>query len=78
MRSRKAAAEEMLSERGGRRPLGRDCIALRGKSGVLARFLATLVLVMGVFAASANAAYARHGADDGRHHRGGEDGPRHG
>ena len=49
-----------------------------GKSGVLARFLATLVLVMGVFAASANAAYARHGADDGRHHRGGEDGPRHG
>jgi len=50
---------------------------------VLARFLAALVLVMGVFAASANAAYAKHGADDGRHHhhqhhRGGEDGPRHG
>jgi hypothetical protein len=49
---------------------------------VLARFLATLVLVMGVFAASANVAYARHGADDGRHHHhhhhhrhGGDDGP---
>jgi hypothetical protein len=51
---------------------------------VLTRFLAALILVMGIFAASANAAHARHGADDGRHHhrhhhhhRGGEDGPRY-
>jgi hypothetical protein len=44
---------------------------------VLARFLAALVLVMGIFAASANAAYARHGADDGPYARHGADDGRH-
>ena len=46
---------------------------------VLAKFLAGLVLVVGVFAASSGTAYAKHGADDCVDHarHGADDGPRH-
>jgi hypothetical protein len=47
---------------------------------VLARFLAGLVLVVGMLAAGAGTAHARHGADDGAGHparHGADDGPRH-
>lgn len=48
---------------------------------VVAKLLAALVVSAGIFAAGANAAYAKHGADDGPHHHharhGADDGPRH-
>ena len=59
---------------------------------VLAKFLAGFVVVVGMLAASAGTAYAKHGADDGRRHHharhhharhhhhgrhGADDGPRH-
>ena len=46
---------------------------------VLAKVLATLVLMAGILVAGAGTAQARHGADDGLHHHrhGVDDGPRH-
>ena len=43
-------------------------LTMNARRESLAKILAALVLVAGVFGAGASAAQAKNGADDGRHH----------